>query len=72
MKFREIKNNVFYCGLNDRDRRIFDELIPLEHGTTYNSYLVKGSEKVAIIDTMYPPKSEEYLNNLDENRSYPS
>lgn len=67
MKFREIKNNVFYCGLNDRDRRIFDELIPLEHGTTYNSYLVKGSEKVAIIDTMYPPKSEEYLNNLDEN-----
>lgn len=67
MKFREIKNNVFYCGLNDRDRRIFDELIPLEHGTTYNSYLVKGSEKVAIIDTMYPPKSEEYLENLDEN-----
>ncbi|HIS36464.1 TPA: FprA family A-type flavoprotein [Candidatus Scatousia excrementigallinarum] len=67
MKFREIKNNVFYCGLNDRDRRIFDELIPLEHGTTYNSYLVKGSEKVAIIDTMYPPKAEEYLENLDEN-----
>lgn len=67
MKFHEIKNNVFYIGLNDRDRRIFDELIPLEHGTTYNSYLVKGSEKVAIIDTMYPPKSEEYLKNLDEN-----
>lgn len=67
MKFREIKNNVFYCGLNDRDRRIFDELIPLEHGTTYNSYLVKGSEKTAIIDTMYPPKSDEYLKNLDEN-----
>lgn len=67
MKFREIKNNVFYCGLNDRDRRIFDELIPLEHGTTYNSYLVKGSEKTAIIDTMYPPKSDEYLKNFDEN-----
>ena len=67
MKFHEIKNNVYYCGLNDRDRRIFDELIPLEHGTTYNSYLVKGSEKTAIIDTMYPPKSEEYLKNLDEN-----
>ncbi len=67
MKFCEIKNNVFYCGLNDRDRRIFDELIPLEHGTTYNSYLVKGSEKVAIIDTMYPPKAEKYLKNLDEN-----
>lgn len=67
MKFREIKNNVFYCGLNDRDRRMFDELIPLEHGTTYNSYLVKGSEKIAIIDTMYPPKAEKYLKSFDEN-----
>lgn len=67
MKFQEIKNNVFYCGLNDEDRVIFDELIPLEHGTSYNSYLVIGSEKTAIIDTMYPPKSDEYLKNLDEN-----
>lgn len=67
MNFQEIKNNVYYCGLNDNDRIIFDELIPLEHGTSYNSYLVIGSEKTAIIDTMYPPKSEEYLNNLDKN-----
>lgn len=67
MNFQEIKNNVFYCGLNDEDRVIFDELIPLEHGTSYNSYLVVGSEKTAIIDTMYPPKSDEYLKNLDEN-----
>lgn len=67
MKFQEIKNNVLYCGLNDEDRVIFDELIPLEHGTSYNSYLVVGSEKTAIIDTMYPPKSDEYLKNLDEN-----
>ena len=67
MKFQEIKNGIFYCGLNDCDREVFDELIPLEHGTSYNSYLVKGSEKVAIIDTMYPPKTEEYLKNLDDN-----
>lgn len=67
MKFQEIKNNIYYCGLNDCDRKIFDELIPLEHGTSYNSYLVKGSDKTAIIDTMYPPKIEEYLNNLSEN-----
>ncbi len=67
MKFREIKNNIYYCGLNDVDRVIFDELIPLEHGTTYNSYLIKGAEKTAIIDTMYPPFIEKYLNNLDEN-----
>lgn len=68
MKFQEIKNNIFYCGLNDCDRRIFDELIPLEHGTSYNSYLVKGSEKTAIIDTMYPPKTKEYLKRLSDNQ----
>ncbi|MBR3889230.1 FprA family A-type flavoprotein [bacterium] len=67
MKFQEIKNNIFYCGLNDSDRVIFDELIPLDNGTSYNSYLVKGSEKTAIIDTMYPPLIEEYVKNLDEN-----
>ena len=67
MKFQEIKNNVFYCGLNDCERKVFDELIPLEHGTSYNSYLIKGSEKVAIVDTMYPPKTQEYIKNLDEN-----
>ncbi len=68
MKFQEIKNGIYYCGLNDCDRRIFDELIPLEHGTSYNSYLVKGSEKTAIIDTMYPPKTKEYLKRLTENQ----
>jgi len=67
MKFQEIKNGIYYCGLNDCDRKIFDELIPLENGTTYNSYLVKGSEKTAIIDTMYPKMTDIYLKNLDDN-----
>ena len=64
MKFQKIKDNIYFCGLNDRDRAIFDELIPLENGTSYNSYLIKGSEKTAIIDTMYPPVEDEYINNL--------
>ena len=67
MKFQEIKKDIYYCGLNDPNRKFFDELIPLEHGTSYNSYLVKGSEKTAIIDTMYPPLTQEYLKNLEEN-----
>jgi flavorubredoxin len=67
---REIKNNVYYCGINDRNRKYFDELIPLENGTSYNSYLIKGSGgkcigKTALVDTTYPPKIEEFLQNLD-------
>lgn len=63
---KEIKNNIFYCGLNHRERRLFDELIPLPTGTTYNSYLIEASEKTVLIDTMYPPKADEYIENLQK------
>ena len=60
LKIRPIKNNVFYIGSKDANRKLFDQLVPLPQGTTYNSYLVKGSEKTAIVDTDYPKKLEEY------------
>lgn len=65
MTLKEVKNNIFYCGLNHRERKLFDELIPLPTGTTYNSYLIKASGKTVIIDTMYPPKSDVYIEKLD-------
>ena len=67
MSFKKIKNNVFYAGMNDEDRLLFDELIPLDHGTSYNSYVIKGSQKTAVIDTMYPKFTKEYLKSFDEN-----
>lgn len=67
MEFKKVSESVLYCGINDYDRVIFDELIPLDNGTTYNSYLIKGATKTAIIDTMYPKFTEEYLKSFDEN-----
>lgn len=64
---KKIKDNIFYCGINDYDRVIFDELIPLDAGTTYNSYLIKGCEKVALIDTMYPKFTQEFIKQFDNN-----
>jgi flavorubredoxin len=64
---KKITDNVYYCGITDGQRKYFDELIPLEQGTSYNSYLVKGQAKTALIDTTYPPKIEEFIKNLDEN-----
>ncbi len=52
-------------GAIDWDRRLFDELIPLPDGTSYNAYLVRGSEKTALIDTADPAKSEDLLEQLD-------
>jgi len=62
---REIKNGVFAVGIQDWGRRLFDSLIPLPDGTSYNSYLVKGSQKTAIIDTVDPDFVDEYLANLE-------
>ena len=53
-------------GTIDWDRRLFDELIPLPDGTSYNAYLVRGSEKTALIDTADPAKSDEILKQLDD------
>jgi flavorubredoxin len=51
-------------GAIDFDRRIFDELIPLPNGTSYNSYLIQGSEKTALIDTVDPTREYELISNL--------
>jgi len=48
----------------DWDRELFDELVPLPEGTTYNAYLVTGSDKTALIDTVYPPKTDELIAAL--------
>lgn len=61
---RQLKPNVYYVGALDWDRRLFDELIPLPDGTSYNSYLVKGSEKTALIDTVDPKKTNVLIDNL--------
>lgn len=64
MVSREIIHGIHWVGAIDFDRRIFDELIPLPDGTSYNSYLVRGSEKTALVDTVDPTKEFELISNL--------
>ena len=64
MAAREIKTGIYSVGAIDWDRRLFDELIPLPDGTSYNSYLIKGSEKTTLIDTVDPTKEYELISNL--------
>ena len=64
MVAREIKSRIYSVGAIDWDRRIFDELIPLPNGTSYNAYLVKGTKKTALIDTVDPAKEKELMSNL--------
>jgi flavorubredoxin len=64
MAVRQLKPNIFSVGAIDWDRRLFDELIPLPDGTSYNAYIIKGSEKVALLDTVDPTKEKELIENL--------
>ena len=66
MAVKEIKKDIYWVGAIDWDRRLFDELIPLPEGTSYNSYLIKGQEKTALIDTVDPTKEDVLLDNLDD------
>ncbi len=66
MKPREIKPGIYWVGAIDWDRRLFDALIPLPDGTSYNSYLIKGSEKTALIDTVDTAMPEVLLSHLSE------
>ena len=58
---RTLANNVYEVGVQDWDRRLFDELIPLPDGTSYNAYLVKGNEKTALLD---PAKTQILVDHL--------
>jgi len=63
---KQIKTDVYAVGAIDFDARLFDRLIPLPDGTSYNSYLVQGSEKTALLDTVDPSKTEVLIDNLSK------
>lgn len=60
----EIKPGLYWIGSEDPDLRVFDDLFPTEHGTTYNAYLLKGTEKTAIIDTVEHKNVDEFMDKV--------
>ncbi|MFO7932152.1 MAG: FprA family A-type flavoprotein [Desulfosalsimonas sp.] len=64
MEKRRIKDNIYWLGAIDWDRRLFDSLIPLPDGTSYNAYLIEGSEKTALLDTVDPPMEDTLMDQL--------
>ena len=66
MKAREIRPGIHSLGAIDWDRRLFDSLIPLPDGTSYNSYLIKGTEKTALVDTVDPTMQSVLMDNLNQ------
>jgi flavorubredoxin len=64
MEPRKIRDNIYSLGFIDWDSRLFDALIPLPDGTSYNAYLIEGSEKTVLIDTVEAPHFHELAAQL--------
>ena len=62
---RKIKDHIYWMGSAEWDSRLFDSLIPLPDGTSYNAYLIEGSEKTVLLDTVDPPMASEFLAQLE-------
>ncbi len=65
MKPRKIKDGIHWVGAVDWERRLFDSLIPLPDGTSYNAYLIQGSQKTALIDTVDPTMEGLLMEQLE-------
>ena len=66
MKYIKLKEDIYWIGSVDHNLREFDVVLNAAFGTTYNSYLVIGSEKTAIIDTVKVEMIDDYLEKLNE------
>jgi flavorubredoxin len=65
MKARQICDGVQWMGAVDWNRRLFDSLIPLPDGTSYNAYLVHGVDKTALLDTVDPTMERILMRQLE-------
>jgi len=61
---RPIAENIFYVGVNDRQKNLFENYLPLPEGVAYNSYLIVD-EKVALVDSVDVSFADIYFAKID-------
>ncbi len=61
----EITAGIHWVGVLDPQLRIFDVIMRAEHGTTYNSYLVRGQDKVALVDANKGKFTSHFLETVE-------
>lgn len=62
----QIKDDIYWVGALDYDIRTFDVVMYTEYGTTYNSYIVKGSNKTAIVEASKDRFIDEHLERIKD------
>ncbi len=66
MEKLQLRENLYYIGVIDKGLQVFDVAMPTEHGTTYNSYLLKTEEGAVIFEGSKANFEEEYLKHISE------
>jgi flavorubredoxin len=61
----EITNKIYYVGVNDRNKNLFEGLWPLPNGVSYNSYLI-DDDKVCLVDTVQVDFFTQFIENIRE------
>ena len=61
----ELKANVHYVGVNDRQKYLFENLWPLPYGVSYNSYLIVD-EKIALVETVDVRYFEVFIKKIKD------
>ena len=62
---RRLSDRIYYVGVNDESKTLFEGLWPLPYGVSYNSYVV-ADDKIALIDTVERDFEGEFLDNITE------
>ena len=62
---QKITENIYYVGVNDRNKSLFEGLWPLPNGVSYNSYLI-DDEKVCLIDTVEVDFFTQFIEHIQE------
>ncbi len=62
-RLKELKKDIFYVGVNDRHTHLFENMVPLPHGISYNSYVILD-EKTCLVDTVELSFSEQFIDKI--------
>lgn len=62
-KLKKIADKIYYVGVNDRQKHKFENLWPLPHGVSYNSYLIVD-EKTVLMDSVDVCYADIFLKKI--------
>ena len=62
-KNQQIAKDVYYVGVNDRQKHKFENMLPLPYGVSYNSYLIVD-EKTALVDTVDIAMGDIFIDKI--------